>query len=330
MLISVVMAVYNGEKYIQSAIDSILNQTYKDFEFIIVNDGSLDQTRDILNSISDSRAKIIHLEKNRGAANALNTGIGMAKGDWIAVHDADDLSEPTRLQEQVKYIKSHPECIGTGSFIKGMPGNTYVPEELFKGEENGYNHLLNEKEVYDTRLFTCYLCHGSSVYSKSTFQKMGGYNPKFKICYDYDLWLRMFDVQIIQKIPKVLYHYRISYDSLGKVSSHQTCYELQTIASNYIYHSVKNSMNKEPVFVVLGSKEGCQLFKRTIQKEQNLQVKQYLFYNGTFEAFNQIKRGKVDAILLLNDIHTNQIMNSLLRMGLNLNENVFLIWNYKF
>ncbi|MBP3041695.1 glycosyltransferase family 2 protein, partial [Bacillaceae bacterium Marseille-Q3522] len=180
MLISIVMAVYNGEQYLQSAIDRILGQTYKTFELIIVNDGSFDQTKDILDLVSDTRVKIIHLEKNAGAANALNIGIEQASGEWIAIHDADDISEPARLEEQVKYLESYPESIGVGSLIKCIPGNTPVREMMLKNEEQNYNKLLDDKKVYDNRLFTCYLCHGSVVFSKDLFKKIGGYNPKYK------------------------------------------------------------------------------------------------------------------------------------------------------
>lgn len=326
MLISVVMAVYNGERYLQSAVDSILGQTYKSFELIIVNDGSIDQTKEILDSISDLRVKIIHLNKNKGAANALNIGVESAKGEWIAIHDADDISEPTRLEEQVNYLKSHPDSTGVGSLIKCFSENT---PDIEMNEEQYYNILLDDIKVYDNRLCTCYLCHGSVLYSKNLFKEVGGYNPKYKICYDYDLWIRMFDKKVIQKLPAVLYNYRITTNSLGKSSTSQTCYELQTIATNYIYQSLKRNLNREPEFVVIGSEKGCQLFRETIQVEQNLQVTNYLYYKRKMKkSLNQIIHNQADAILLLNDIYSNHVLNSLLRTGLLLNENVFVIWNY--
>lgn len=331
MLISVVMAVYNGETYLQSAIDSILCQTYENFELVIVNDGSIDRTKEILDSISDNRVKIIHLQKNQGAANALNIGIDHAKGEYIAVHDADDISEPTRLEEQVQYLKSNPESIGVASLIKCISGGTPANELMFS-EEQYYNTLLDDVEIYNERLFRCYLCHGSVLYSKDLFKKIGGYNPKYNICYDYDLWLRMFDYKTIQKIPKVLYNYRIRSDSLGKSSSSKTCYELQTVVTNYIYQYLKHTLNREPVFVVIGSKKGCQSFKETIQAEQNLQVSRYVNYNKKTikRALFRVNNTHADAILLLKDRHSTRILSSLLDEARLLNENVFLIWNYRF
>jgi glycosyltransferase involved in cell wall biosynthesis len=330
MFISVVMAVYNGERYLQSAINSILGQTYKTFELIIVNDGSIDQTKEILDTISDTRVKIIHLMKNGGAANALNIGVENAKGKWIAIHDADDISEPTRLEEQVDYLLSHPESIGIGSLIKCFFGNTHVRETMIHNEEEYYNKLFDDQKVYDNRLCTCYLCHGSVIFSKDLFSKIGGYNPKYKICYDYDLWLRMFDNKVIQKLPSKLYNYRITTDSLGKSSTDQTCYELQTIVTDYIYQTLKSTLKREPVFVVVGTKKGCQLFKETIQVEQNLNVTDYFYYRRKKKSLEQMIHNQVDAILLLNDKYSNRVLKSLLRMGLSLNENVFVIWNYRY
>ncbi|MBT2701634.1 glycosyltransferase family 2 protein [Bacillus sp. ISL-40] len=105
MLFSVVMAVYNGEEYLKEAIDSILHQTYKDFEFIIVNDGSSYKTREILNLIEDNRVRVIHLEVNKGLANALNMGIQNANGEWIVRQDADHVSYPHRIIEQAQSHK---------------------------------------------------------------------------------------------------------------------------------------------------------------------------------------------------------------------------------
>lgn len=331
MLISVVMAVFNGELYLQSAIDSILGQTYENFELVIVNDGSIDKTKEILDSVTDSRVKIIHLKKNAGAANALNMGVENAKGEWIAIHDADDISEANKLKELVKYIKAHPESIGVGSLINCFTENTFVKNTMLENEESYYNMLLDDTKVYNERLFKCYLCHGSVLFSKKLFSEIGGYNTKFKICYDYDLWLRMFDHQIIQKVPKVLYNYRFIPNSLGKSSSSQTSIELQTIVSDYIYESLKQTLGREPVFVVMGSKKGCLLFRETIQEKQNLKIEKYISYNRrtVAMALNQTKNTQADAILLLNSKYANHILSRLLRMGLKFNENVFLIWNRK-
>ncbi|MEH7375151.1 glycosyltransferase family 2 protein [Neobacillus drentensis] len=122
MKVALVMAIYNGEEYLQETIDSILSQTYQPLEIIFVNDGSTDSTSKILDAIDDPRVKIIHLEGNKGVANGLNVGISQTEAEWIAIHDADDLSLPQRIEEQVNNIKANPHVVAVASFIECIAG----------------------------------------------------------------------------------------------------------------------------------------------------------------------------------------------------------------
>lgn len=115
--VSVVMSVYNGEKYLPETIDSILNQTFKDFEFIIINDGSTDKTAKILTSYDDPRIRIFNQE-NMGLTKSLNRAISLAKGEYIARMDADDISYPERLKKQVDYLNKNPDI--------GLVGSKYI------------------------------------------------------------------------------------------------------------------------------------------------------------------------------------------------------------
>ena len=108
-LISINMVVFNGSKFILEAIQSILNQSYVNFELIIVNDGSVDSTAAVINSFSDSRIRVITLEKNTGVVNARNTALKASKGDYIAILDADDISFSNRLEVEVRFLESNPE-----------------------------------------------------------------------------------------------------------------------------------------------------------------------------------------------------------------------------
>ena len=114
-MITVLMSVYNGEEYLRIAIDGILNQTYNDFEFIIINDGSTDQSRNIICSYTDKRIKLIDNDKNNGLIYSLNKGIENASGKYIARMDADDISLPTRLQKQFDYLESNKHFALVGS-----------------------------------------------------------------------------------------------------------------------------------------------------------------------------------------------------------------------
>jgi glycosyltransferase involved in cell wall biosynthesis len=114
--ISVVMSVYNGEKYLRQAIESILQQTYTDFEFIIIDDGSTDSSREIIQSYDDKRIRLVINEQNIGLTKSLNKGIRLAKGEFIARMDADDISLPQRFEKQVAYLDSHPEVGVLGTY----------------------------------------------------------------------------------------------------------------------------------------------------------------------------------------------------------------------
>ena len=109
-LVSVLMSVYNGDRYLDEAIDSILSQTYENFEFIIINDGSTDHTKDILSSYSnqDNRIRVFH-QKNHGLTFSLNRGLELSRGKYVARMDADDISSPRRLEEQINYLRANPE-----------------------------------------------------------------------------------------------------------------------------------------------------------------------------------------------------------------------------
>ena len=120
--LSVIMPAYNAEKYIGEAIESILNQTFTDFEFIIIDDGSSDHTADIIKGFHDERIRFIQNEKNSGVANTLNKGLELSQGEYIARMDADDISLPARFEKQVAFMEANPDVavVGCGIELFGM------------------------------------------------------------------------------------------------------------------------------------------------------------------------------------------------------------------
>ncbi|MFG6496366.1 glycosyltransferase family 2 protein [Fictibacillus sp. UD] len=334
MLASVITAVFNGEKYLQESIESILNQTIKEIEFIIVNDGSTDSTKDILDAITDKRVKIIHLEKNLGAANALNTGITYAKSDWIAIQDADDISMPTRIEEQLLHVSKNPHLVGVSSLVECIKGNIPVSPSIFYGEQTLYNIVLNKEDNFNSRFYNCYVCHGSVMFSKEAFQRVNGYNPHFKISYDYDLWLRLYDIYPIEKINRILYQYRVLPNSLGKRSKSDTISELMTSVIHFIGNSIiSNKKKNNPSFVVLGSKKGCSFVMKKVKLKEEINIMKFLDGGKNrskkiaLEYYNQ---GLIDGIIILNNKNAQHLIDYFLDRGLIFNQDVFKIWNYKF
>jgi len=205
--VTVLMSVYNGEKYLKEAIDSILGQTFKDFEFIIINDGSTDKTREILESYNDPRIKLINNKKNIGLTKSLNKGLRLARGEYIARQDSDDFSMPERLEKEVLFLDHNENIALVGTYYymineKGKILNTIKPS--IKNEEIK-SKLLNGNQFG----------HGSVMFRKKCIQEVGYYREEAGPVEDYDLWLRISDRYNIANIPVPLYKWRINVKSVS-------------------------------------------------------------------------------------------------------------------
>jgi len=199
--ISVVMSVHNGAQYLREAVESILNQTFTDFEFIIINDGSTDRTREILESYCDERIILIH-QNNSGLTKALNIGIARARGRYIARQDSDDVSESDRLHNQIEYLRAHPETavLGTAVTFIGPAGQTLGISR----------HPLDHDAITrELKVRNCFW-HGSIMFLKSAFDAVGGYSEIFTATQDYDLWLRLSERHRVANLPIPLYRYRFN------------------------------------------------------------------------------------------------------------------------
>ena len=197
--ISVVMSVYNGERHLSEAIDSILNQTFTDFEFIIVNDGSTDGTREILERYQDERIVLVN-QDNTGVTRALNKGIALAQGKYIARQDADDVSKLERLQKQFDYMEAHPSV--------GLLGTRFEFIDEF-GQVTRQGSLPVENRRLQERLKVInQFSHGSVLIRKEALDKVGVYREFFKYAQDYDLWLRIAEQYEVVNLPEYLFCYR--------------------------------------------------------------------------------------------------------------------------
>jgi glycosyltransferase involved in cell wall biosynthesis len=181
--ISVIMTVYNGEKFLYEAIESILNQTYKEFELLIIDDGSKDGSVEIVKSFTDSRIKLLVNEINRGQSYSRNWGIRESKGSYIAIMDADDVMYPNRLERQMSYLKQTNAsiCFSWADII----------------EENGKRVKL-KSQISDPLLisakliFECPLVHPTAMWVKSKFiEKNLWYDEEYTYAQDMELWNRV-------------------------------------------------------------------------------------------------------------------------------------------
>lgn len=192
---TVLMPVYNAGKFLREAIDSILNQTFRDFEFLIINDGSTDNSREIIQSYRDERIRLVDNETNIRLIATLNKGIELARGEYIARMDADDVCLPQRLEKQVAFMDAHPEVGLCGSFLRTL------------GLEKNYDIAFEtEHDRIKFRLFfDTHFPHPAAMLRKSVMMQ---HNLRFEKEYihaeDFEMWNRMAEVCKLAIIPEVL------------------------------------------------------------------------------------------------------------------------------
>lgn len=241
--ISVVMSVYNGEEYLSQAIESVLNQTFGDFEFIIINDASVDKTEKILASYKekDSRVRITSNESNLGLTKSLNIGLSEAKGEYIARMDADDISLPCRFQDQYDFMEKNNDfvLIGGGAEIidrKGIlirEGNVPSNPNLVK-----FNLIFSKPPIF----------HSSIFFRKKEIRETGGYNESHKYSQDFELYLRLLENKYkIANLEKKLIKYRIHEKAITKIRSSSRQFYMDPlfgfITGNYIGMSKEDFEN---------------------------------------------------------------------------------------
>ncbi len=206
--ISVVMPVYNGEKYLKEAIDSILNQTYANFEFIIINDGSTDKTEEIILSYTDSRIVYVKNKENFQLVKTLNKGIALAKGKYIARMDADDISLPYRFEQQKYFLDKYKDIGIIGSCVE-------IFGDSIKSKK--WKVPLNSLEIKISSIFRTPFIHPSVMIKKEiidTYKLL--YDEKYKDAEDYELWIRILRNTKGANIPKVLLKYRVLETSITR------------------------------------------------------------------------------------------------------------------
>ena len=207
--ISVLLPAFNAQAYLRESIESILAQTFEDFELLIINDGSTDQSLEIMSSFNDPRIQIIN-QANAGLPVSLNRAIRLSQGVYLARQDADDISLPNRLAEQVKYLDANPKCALLGSWadiiLENAPTNRYLR----------HPHLNGDIQV-KLFFFNCFV-HSSVMIRKSALNQTGLY-PEEKEKFppeDYDLWLRIAKDFEVANLPQTLLLYRELPNSISR------------------------------------------------------------------------------------------------------------------
>ena len=241
-LVSVIMSVYNGELFLQKAVDSILNQTYSSIQFIIVDDDSNEATKNILHSIQDNRVEIIYNKSNLGLTANLNKSLLQCKGNYIARMDADDISLPDRILKQVLFLEQNQTIAGTAGWI-----------DLINEDDKNIGNWADDRNYNTARELKTILpkknviAHPTIMLRSGIMQKYK-YNEAQKHSQDWDLWLRLFaDDLVIEKMKEVVLLYRVHSNSITHENKNKGSFKKKNETYFCYIQNIKkwNNFNKE-------------------------------------------------------------------------------------
>lgn len=292
--LSILMPTYNCAPFIEGAIKSILNQTFKEFEFLIIDDGSSDETPEIVSRFEDSRIKYF-LRKHYGFSNAANFGLNLANNEYVARMDADDLALPERLQVQVDFLNKQPEydVVSCWYAIFSKQNISYVVKTP-----------ILHNQIIDRLALHCDICHPGVIFPKSKILSSDGYMDNTRE--DYDLWLRLKDKVKFYNIPKVLMLLRERHNSLSRSSTIKNNILVYTAQRKYYPLDINSHgkiMNFEKLHEIEGWREwfyGDKAKARAIWKNSKIisinKFKILLAYLLTFlpkNCFIQVKNFRI-------------------------------------
>jgi len=235
--VSVIMPVHNGERFVSEAITSILRQTFSDFEFLIVDDGSTDSTPSILRSFHDPRIRLLTNDRQRGIVGALNRALAEARGTYIARMDADDRSAPDRLERQTAFLDREKDValVGTAAVLIDEQGRE-------RGRES---HPAGAREIRKTIFVHNPFIHGSVAVRKSVLDECGVYDERFLHNEDYDLWLRICARHASANLPEFLLERRIHPESITSAKQR----ELVRYRFRTLFHAIR-AYERKPLYLV--------------------------------------------------------------------------------
>jgi len=213
--VSVVIGAYNGEKFLRPAIEGILNQTFRDFELIVVDDGSHDNTARILDEFRDEKMRVVYNDQNLGIAATLNKGIALARGEYVALQDHDDVSVPERLAVQVAFLDNHPQIgmVGSSCSIIDEAG-TLLENRPVETDESKLRWGL---------LWRTMLHHTTLMVKRQAIEEVGGYSPdpQYRFAEDYDLMSRVAHRYRVVNLPQILGYWRVHKTSASQLNARE-------------------------------------------------------------------------------------------------------------
>ena len=271
--VSVIIPTYNRDWAIRRSLESVLTQTFQDFELLIIDDGSTDQTQSILQAFQDPRIKITRTE-NQGISNARNCGIQQAKGEWIAFLDSDDEWLPHKLQAQWEYHQKRPEL----KIIHGE--EIWIRQEVRVNPKN--KHAKSGGWIFQKCLSLCLISPSAVMIHREVFSQVGYFDPQMLVCEDYDLWLRITPFYQVGFIPEPI---------IKKYGGHPDQLSTRYKAMDYfrvmaLYRVLKMNIGQK----------NCYEAKEVLQKKANILLQGYR-KRRNWAKYNEVKRMQLLAAL---------------------------------
>ena len=222
-LVTIVMSVYNAEAYLRCSLESLLGQTYRNLQIVVINDGSTDGSRQIIDSYKDDRIEIIDRTANVGLTKSLNQGLAIARGQYIARNDADDISVGTRIAEQVAYLEANPDVDILGTGIELFDGRRTLRSIIYDDHGGTFREQLLH--------FINPVPHSTLMFRKTILNVLKGYNECFLLAQDKDFLLRASELFTIGSLQKPLVKLRFTHNSLTHSDTRQLKFGLAAVIS---------------------------------------------------------------------------------------------------
>lgn len=245
-MISVVIPVYNREAFIARAIDSVLSQTLLPDEIIVVDDGSTDDTADILRSYEDKIQTIMII--NSGVSKARNEGIKASRGKWISLLDSDDIWHPTKLEEQMTYHDKHAACLISHTYEKWMRNDKEIKQKKAHKKPQGW--------CFEENLDFCKIAPSTIMIERSVFEKVGYFDEGLEVCEDYDLWLRILRYYELGLVENVLTTKFAGHDDQLSFKHHSMdTFRIEALLKHIELIYVKEEIAKKCYILIKGAKK---------------------------------------------------------------------------
>lgn len=259
-MLSIIMPVYNGEQFLKETLDSIISQQFKNYELLIYNDASTDKTKDILEYYQkkDQRITLYGGRKNILQPNAMNFLINKTKYDYIALHDADDISLPSRLFQQMNYLIKNSDVGLLGTFAKIIDENSkFIRNISYPIEHRQITNTIDKQNCF---------AQSSVIFRKGVYNKIGKFNELFNPAQDYDMWTRMVQITKAANLPLYLLQYREHKKSSSNILKNQAVIKSLFISCNYKYLKKGKDVLKTVKLKNIQENHLTQLFKLNKKK----------------------------------------------------------------